>query len=67
MTNFLREGQIFIKRNCFKTLALKLEMNILKLFINQNQRRYIMKLLKGNGNLMNQMPLLFDDFFNRDI
>ena len=26
-----------------------------------------MKLLKGNGNLMNQMPLLFDDFFNRDI
>ena len=26
-----------------------------------------MKLLKGNGNSMNQMPLLFDDFFNRDI
>jgi HSP20 family protein len=26
-----------------------------------------MKLLKGNGNLINQMPLLFDDFFNRDI
>ncbi len=26
-----------------------------------------MKLLKGNGNLMNQMPLLFDDFFNKDI
>lgn len=25
-----------------------------------------MKLLKGNGS-MNQMPLLFDDFFNRDI
>lgn len=26
-----------------------------------------MKLLKGNSNLMNQMPLLFDDIFNRDI
>jgi HSP20 family protein len=26
-----------------------------------------MKLLKGNGSIMNQMPLLFDDFFNRDI
>lgn len=26
-----------------------------------------MKLLKANGNLINQMPLLFDDFFNRDI
>jgi len=26
----------------------------------------IMRLLKTNGNL-NQMPLLFDDFFNRDI
>ncbi|MGN6195125.1 MAG: Hsp20/alpha crystallin family protein [Ginsengibacter sp.] len=26
-----------------------------------------MRLLKGNGSLMNQMPLLFDDFFNKDI
>jgi HSP20 family protein len=26
-----------------------------------------MKLLNGNGSLMNQMPLLFDDFFNRDL
>ena len=25
-----------------------------------------MKLLKGNGNHLPQMPLLFDDFFNRD-
>src|SRR5665647_2843979 len=25
-----------------------------------------MKLLKGNGNHLNQMPLLFADFFNRD-
>ena len=26
-----------------------------------------MKLLNGKGNPMSQMPLLFDDFFNRDI
>jgi HSP20 family protein len=26
-----------------------------------------MKLLKENGSLINQMPLLFDDFFNKDI
>jgi HSP20 family protein len=26
-----------------------------------------MKLLNGNGSLMNRMPLLFDDFFNRDL
>ncbi len=26
-----------------------------------------MKLLNGNGRIMSQMPLLFDDFFNRDL
>ena len=26
-----------------------------------------MTLLKRNGNLLNQMPMLFDDFFNRDL
>ena len=26
-----------------------------------------MKLLKGNGSPLTQLPLLFDDFFNRDI
>lgn len=26
-----------------------------------------MKILKRNGQLMNHLPLLFDDFFNRDV
>jgi HSP20 family protein len=26
-----------------------------------------MTLLKRNGNMINQMPMLFDDFFNRDL
>ena len=47
--------------------GIQVAQRFLKLFINQIKRRYIMKLLKGNSNLMNQMPLLFDDIFNRDI
>lgn len=47
-------------------MAQKLVFPFLKLLLTI-KKEVTMTLVKRNGSLLNQMPVLFDDFFNRDL
>jgi HSP20 family protein len=47
--------------------GIKLDFLPLNLFINHLKKEVFMTLLKRNGSLLNPLPVLFDDFINRDL